>query len=141
MTDEQNFNMFQSSSKRLGRSKTEAVVPTAGMLSQKEIAELSSEELISRLKKMHESLDNKIESTCQEFGLDPKTIRTFLDNTNNFKVEEWKYIQGQRNQLLESINEGIGKGQQMRMSKQELEQKSKNRKNKTIGARRNWISM
>lgn len=102
-------------------------------------------EMIDKIKEMHDQLNRKLEATYAQLGWDPKAIKSFLDNPNNFTPQQWNLLQKERKALLGDMWSKLGKGDQKdfeeKEQRKETEKAAKDRKGKMLGARRNWISM
>ncbi|SPJ31566.1 hypothetical protein [Candidatus Protochlamydia amoebophila] len=101
------------------------------------------ENMISKVKILHDEIDRKLDDIFQKSGWTSKQIKTYLDNPNNFTVDEWEKVQRDRQKLMNTLKTGKDL-QAASISNAKTEQNSKltrERRGKTIGARRNWISM
>ncbi|WP_213105461.1 hypothetical protein [Candidatus Protochlamydia amoebophila] len=101
------------------------------------------ENMISKVKILHDEIDRKLDDIFQKSGWTSKQIKTYLDNPNNFTVDEWEKVQRDRQKLMNTLKTGKDL-QAASISSVQTEQNSKltrERRGKTIGARRNWISM
>src|SRR5947209_7916213 len=142
MADDNLFSLFKESSRHLDHPARPAEKTDQPTPSQKATpSDTDIEDMLSKMSEMHDNLNEKLRETCERFGMDKNEIRNFLENTNNFRVEEWKNVQSQRKQLLSEVWKTLGKKEDEGLSKEELEKKEKLRKGKTLGSRRNWISM
>ncbi|CUI15714.1 conserved hypothetical protein [Candidatus Protochlamydia naegleriophila] len=104
------------------------------------------ERMISNVRQLHDEIDRKLDEIYQKSGWSPKYIETFLDNPNNFTREEWERVQLERQNFLNSLKtekELAMAPATKTKSQQDREtlQSTKERRGKTIGARRNWIPM
>jgi hypothetical protein len=66
-----------------------------------------------------------------------------LDNPNNFTSEEWERVQKERQKLLNSLKteQELKAPEKGELKPEQATKLNKERRSKTIGARRNWISM
>lgn len=102
--------------------------------------------MISRVRQLHDEIDRKLDEIYQKSGWSPKYIETFLDNPNNFTREEWEKVQLERQNFLDSLKTekelAMAPAAKTKSQKdRETSQSTKERRGKTIGARRNWIPM
>ncbi|MBA3722417.1 MAG: hypothetical protein H0W88_08440 [Parachlamydiaceae bacterium] len=99
--------------------------------------------IFAKMKKMHDEIEVKLDEVYRKSGLDFKNIRTYLDNPSNFTSQEWERIQNQRNNLWQQIGESPAAThiKEKKLLDTDTEKKSKERKAKQVGARRNWIPM
>lgn len=105
-------------------------------------------QMIEKMRNMHDDLARKLDDTYQKTGLTPKYIDSFLANPNNFDNKQWEKIQQRRQELMRTIGTKINDASEGLASPINVQQKKesgitteKERKSKTIGARRNWIQM
>lgn len=145
------FNLFEKKSKSLPSKTSKSPLDVSDSATQssakKSPPPSTSEinEMIEKMKKLHDQLNKQIEDTYQHAGIDDKLIKRYLDNPNNFEGEQWKNLQNQRQALLKTIWTNLGEENlsyvQSKQKEKQIEQAKKERKGKTLGARRNWISM
>jgi hypothetical protein len=142
MTEKQPFNLFkQNNSSRLTEKPTPPKKSLSPAPSASELSESDLSEMLSKMKDLYDQLNKRFFETCEKFGMDIKHIQEILNNPNNFRPGEWNRIQKQRQDLLAGIWKSLGKEEQARIKKVELEKKGKDRKGKTLGARRQWLPM
>lgn len=101
-------------------------------------------ELDERLKifeKSHDDLKKQIDDIFLQSGMTQKTITDYLNNPNNFSSTQWALIQQQREQLQEKIWKMVGKKYKQIFTAKQQAKSSKERKGKTLGARKNWMPM
>ncbi len=101
---------------------------------------------------IHDEIERKLEEACQKLGLNMKDVDIFLNNPNHFNDnEEWARVQRERKALMKTLKtkrdvlaeeESEKNKSSALISNTEHDPKlAKERRNKIIGARRNWISM
>ena len=101
--------------------------------------------IIEHYRGVHDEIERKLDEAYQGMGWSTKSIETFLNNPNNFEGDEWNRIQRERDALMKSlktkrdleIEEKTGKS----LTPKKTGQDAKDLRSKTVGARRNWISM
>jgi hypothetical protein len=100
-------------------------------------------EMLNKMYRMQEDFQGKLSEVYEKAGISPRQIRNFLDNPGNFSPEVWQRIQGQRESLEKRINEVLKLNIKKIKSGQILGVTAggKERKSKTLGARKNWIPM
>lgn len=164
---DQRSSIFDEASRKNGRAKSSskpATTPVAaksvpfGLESKKEnLVELDQfdpetmtvkdvERMISSVRQLHDEIDRKLDEIYQKSGWSPKYIQTYLDNPNNFTREEWERVQQERQNFLNSLKteKELAMAPTSKTKSQrerEAAQSTKERRGKTIGARRNWIPM
>lgn len=102
------------------------------------------DQMIAKLRQIHDEIDKKLDAIYQKTGLTPSYIRNYLSNPNNFSPIEWTIIQKDRQTRLSALM-GATKVEEMmnkpRLSEQEIEKKARDRRGKMVGGRKNWIPM
>lgn len=103
--------------------------------------------MIEKMRKMHDEINRKLDETYQLTGLDPRFIKNYLNNPNNFQTDEWDRVQKERKARLSSVIEHLKAEMRSksidsnRIGQKEMQAITKERRSKTLGSRRNWISM
>jgi len=146
MVEEKPFSIFDSPSKKKKSPPSPPKARPSKETAPKEpktVRRLDSEiqNLIDKMRKMHEEIEVKLDEAYQQSGLDPSSIKNYLDNPNNFKPTEWEGVQMERKSRLESIAKQIGAQISSPLVKTAKEISKTDRTRKTLGVRRNWISM
>lgn len=91
--------------------------------------------IIQRLREQHAELERKLGVIYEGTGLAPEGVSKFLDNPDNFEdAATYKHAQLSREHL---INRLPG----MRKDKLTSKEKEKQRKGKTLGLRKKWLSL
>lgn len=102
-------------------------------------------EMLNKVKDMHDQLEKSLEKVYEKLGWTSNYVKDFLDNPNNFDPKQWEQIQKQRQILRSGVWQGIGEEDERKMKstakQKEMDKTIKERKGKTMGARRNWISV
>lgn len=99
-------------------------------------------EMFEKMYEMQDDLQTKVTTVYERSGVSVKEIQNYLDNPNNFTTEVWAEMQAQKAALEEKIRIALNKS--VKKSSRISEQKgsiSKERNAKTLGSRKNWISM
>jgi hypothetical protein len=100
--------------------------------------------MVDRFKNLHDQIDRKLDELFQKTGWNPRYIKDYLENPNNFSSQEWERVQKERQSLLTHLYKGLGKNVEEIQKIEKIkarEKASKDRKGKTLGARKNWIPM
>lgn len=105
--------------------------------------------IIEQIKQKHNEVDLMINEVLEKTGWTPKYLKTFLDNPNNFSNEEWEGVQKQRKELLDStktpkeLQEQEEKRKKTPLAREQTHDPkvAKERRSKTVAARRNWLPM
>jgi hypothetical protein len=150
MKEDASSNIFDEAS-RLAKNKkkvsatkqTRKIIEKANPLSPLQPTHLNNPEveaLLAKASKYHEDIVNKLDMIQKEIGMSIKDVKEFLNNPSNFKPEEWQVIQQQRIALEENLFTQIG-GESVKkeIKKKQIAKSDKERKNKTLGARKKWI--
>ncbi len=96
---------------------------------------------------LHDDFQKQLDHISQQFGWNLKENEQYLNNPHNFDSIEWERIQKKRQSFLGPIYRDLGKENPSFTSslsqeeKKEMKKTVKDRKMRTLGARRNWISM
>lgn len=101
------------------------------------------DQVIVRVREMHDEIEKKLEAIYQKTGLTPKYVRDYLANPNNFNSFEWDRIQKNRQELLGSLlgSTKVEETQEQKAKSAEkaTEKSTKERRGKMVGTRKNWI--
>ncbi|BBI17994.1 hypothetical protein [Neochlamydia sp. S13] len=103
-------------------------------------------EMLNKMYRMQEDIQSKMHEMYGNAGLSTHQVRNYLDNPSNFSPEMWQKIQVQRDQLEKKVNDVLKiyakkaktfqTGHMLKAS-----EIAKERKAKTLAARKNWIPM
>lgn len=136
MKEDSSFNLFKPNSST--SKKPKAPVNKGDQLTA---PREDAYKVLSNMKKMHEELNLKIDRLFQMSGKDPREVRDYFNNPKNFPAHEWKRIQ-ERKEELEIYIRSLSKEElKKKKTKQEVSKMSKERKGKTLGARKKWLPM
>src|SRR4051812_46676827 len=97
--------------------------------------------MLTKMQRMHDELELKLDQIYQNSGIDPGAVKNYLNNPNNFNSREWERIQSQRETMWSRMGLKSSVDEEKFKKQQELDKVSKERKSKSLGARRNWIPM
>lgn len=107
----------------------------------KDLKDGEVEQLISEMKKMNEELNKKIDSAFKTSGTDPREMSEYVNNPKNFTPAQWEEMQARKEQLEINLS-GTSKSEvRAKQAKKEVSKMTKERKGKTLGSRKNWLSM
>lgn len=100
--------------------------------------------MLNKMYRMQQHIQTSLNQIYESAGLSTSQIKNFLNNPSNFPPDIWQKIQGQRDSLEKKIGEVLKvyakqpkKGHIAKITSEE----SKERKSKTLGARKKWIPM
>lgn len=153
MSDDKSFNIFQPERSKMTKQplKSASSQSTPIHVDNKAppplILDREIKEMVDRMRKMHDEIALKLDDAYQQTGFTPGFIKNYLNNPNNFPSSEWERVQKERKALLSSVCEELKKGirstpiESNRLTQKELSNLAKERRSKTLGARRNWIPM
>lgn len=154
MGKDYSFNIFDASANKPGHSlkkppiKAKEETPSLSLQPESAIQLPpphipSEEELLEIFKKiysMRDDLEKKFESFYEKSGFSPKELESFFSNPNNFSIEKWEKLQSMRESLENKIQTFVGVPVKSAKNKSKTAS-AKERKGKTIGARKKWIPM
>ncbi|MBN9379104.1 MAG: hypothetical protein BGO14_08915 [Chlamydiales bacterium 38-26] len=134
-------------SKPVIKPKIDSVVVPPASLKTEESLNLHGDpeinDMLNKMYRMQEDIQSRLGEIYDNAGLSTNQIKTYLNNPNNFSPEIWQKIQSQRD-LLEKKILDVLKLYAKKEKKGFLSgpgEISKERRSKTLGARRNWIPM
>lgn len=109
-----------------------------------------SMQMLKHMKEMHEEINGMMNVVLEKTGWSPKYLKTYLQNTSNFNDADWESLQQQRQELMNSIktpkdlrDEEVRakKAPTLRENAPHDPKIAKERRSKTVGARRKWLPM
>ncbi len=98
-------------------------------------------QMIERMRAMNQEIQQKIELIYEKTGLPRKKIDAYLSDAKNFTPEVWHSLQKNIDTLEQKIWSVLGKELKKKTLDKKQEKFSKERKGKSLGARKNWIPM
>lgn len=98
-------------------------------------------EMLNKMYRMQEDLQTKLKQIYDANGISSNQIRNFLNNPGNFPPDVWQKIQMQRDALEKKIREVLPTYAKKTKTGHIAGMTSKERKSKTLGARKKWIPM
>lgn len=111
---------------------------------EKRSIRLGDDELEQRLASVlqkRDEVEEQIDKLYSQMGFSKKTLTDYLSNPQNFSETQWNYLSRYRKEMEDKIWGMLDeKGKKELKTKQEIK-KGKAAKGKTIGGRKNWISM
>lgn len=144
MDKDKPFNLFGQASRRLGGQPLSSASSKQSESPPKLLGD-DLQEMMAKMKKMHDELDRKLDEAYQKTGWTHQGIKNYLENPNNFRDFEWDRVQRERKGLLSQIWKSLGNDASERFQKSEKKKEgdkaAKGRKGKTLGGRRKWIPM
>jgi hypothetical protein len=137
---DQPFNLFDLSAKS-GKKKPEKERPSSPKAAPlPEISGNDTEKILQKMKKMHSELRTQVELIFEKSGQDPRTFSDYFNNPSNFEPEEWSRLQRKKEEISAQILGQAG-ARELRKPKKPESRAAKERKGKTLGARKKWIDM
>lgn len=98
--------------------------------------------MLNKIYQMKDSIQTQLCEAYETGGISSSQIKNFLNNPNNFPPETWQKIQNQRDTLEKRIRDVLKIYAKKTKAGHIIETgESKERKSKTLGARRKWIPM
>lgn len=102
-------------------------------------------QMLNQMLDMREDITTKLSNIYEKAGLSVSQVKNYLDNPNNFPPDIWQKIQLQRDSLEKRIGDVLKtyakKKKKGHVAGLRETGGAKERKSKTLGARRNWIPM
>nr|WP_166156168.1 hypothetical protein [Neochlamydia sp. AcF84]NGY95188.1 hypothetical protein [Neochlamydia sp. AcF84] len=103
-------------------------------------------EMLNKMYRMQEDIQSRMHEIYGNAGLSTHQVRNYLDNPSNFSPEMWQKIQLQRDQLEKKVHDVLkiyAKKAKTLQAGHMLKASgiAKERKAKTLAARKNWIPM
>lgn len=135
MKDSDSFNLFSSNpNKKPARPKQDAASNSLG-------PKPNADQALEHMRKLHAELNLRIDKMYELSQKDPKEVNEYFSNPRNFTSQQWVKIQ-ERKEELEAFLEGVPRSEvQKKKMKKEISKMSKDRKGKTLGARKKWMPM
>ena len=141
-------NIFDEASKRLRRktatpkpSETSPPSPPASSDGKKLLNYVEVQEIFARMWRMQQEIQEKIDLIYEKTGMTRSKIESYLSNSNNFNPGVWDSLQKNIESLEQKIWSTVGKDVKKRSVDKKQQKLSKERKGKTLGGRKKWISM
>ncbi len=101
--------------------------------------------IIEHYRGVHDEIERKLDEAYQGMGWTKQSIETFLNNPNNFEGDEWARIQKERDALMKTLKTkrdlALEEKTGISLTPKGKTGQAKDLRGKTVGARRNWISM
>lgn len=144
MENSHSSNIFDEAGKRFSPPKKSYAVPPASPALPEAGAKLTDEqiaEMFERARRMKEEIESKLQEVYDKTGMTRKQVQNYMQNPKNFTVQEWQNIQIGRQDWEGRLYNLIGQEYKAKREKVVQDQNSKERKGKTLGARKNWIPM
>jgi len=145
MESSHSSNIFDEAGKHPPPSKkSSAVPPISPLKTPAATTKLSDEqlaEMFERARLMKEEIENKLQEVYDKTGMTRKQVENYMKNPKNFTIQEWQNIQIGRQDWEGKLYNIIGQEYKAKREKVVQDQSSKERKGKTLGARKNWIPM
>lgn len=151
-------NIFDEASRRfskMSQSKKKSASPKKEDISKpkKDVQQTSSapsapavqdaeiEAMFTKVKLLREDVVKKLDALERGMGMSVKDVKEYLDNPRNFKKGVWEVIQRQRKMIEGRIFDLMSKDMKGKVQKQEAAKTGKERKKKSLGARKKWIQV
>jgi hypothetical protein len=143
MENSHSSNIFDEAGKKSAPSKkNEAALPLeVPSMPNVTISDDQLAEMFERAKRMKVEIEEKLQEVYDKTGLTRKQVETYMKDPKNFTVQEWQNIQIGRKDWEGRLEHLMGQEYKQKRAKAVQDQSSKERKGKTLGARKNWIPM
>lgn len=99
-------------------------------------------EMLKKIQDIQNKINGEIEAFCAKTGLSPKELDHIFTNSKYFTPENWAKMQKMKDELEGKLYKTLEAGFKIKKIQKEASQKDKERKGKTLAARKkNWIPM
>lgn len=96
--------------------------------------------LIDQLQTLKGHLNTRFDMLAKEKGMSSEQLYKYLSDPIHFTPVEWQKAETLREEMWEKVNTNLGRvDKKPRKTAHEIIQDTKNRKVKTLGARKNWL--
>lgn len=134
----QHSNSSQEGENRVSALKSIGSIPLA------EVKPISDEELaalFSRGQQISKEINDKLGEAFEKSGYSRKQIESYVNDPRNYTAEQWQIFEVSRGDWEVRLYHLLGK-EYKKKRKQAIEDKiTKERRGKTLGARKNWMPM
>lgn len=148
MGEKRSESIFDFAGKRckpLPKKREESVAPRAPPPAQEAAVSTSEASDMDALRKevrqKQDELNRRLDDAYSSLGHTRDSLKDFLDNPNNFSDTVWKSLKQQREEYEQKINQMIGSEATQQLKQTAKRQEETKRKGKSVGFRRNWLSM
>lgn len=143
LMSDQSFNLFDLSAK--SAKKKPPIKEKASEVKPKEPTSLVTPEeatkMLGQMRKMHGELTDKLSILLEKSGQDSTSFSNYFSNPTNFTPQEWERLQQKKVEIEMQI---LGESSQVIKQKKQRKRDNKalkQRKGKTLGARKKWLDM
>ncbi len=98
-------------------------------------------EIFGKIDNMRQEIVTKMENVFQKGGISQDELGEYLHNPDNFSDQEWKFVSGRRDEIMNDLWKLVGKNTKEVHKKKKKKKVSGERKRKTLGSRKKWIPM
>lgn len=127
--------------KKKAKDSPRPVILTAEERRKRIMTDPDIKEWVTRIEELNRSLKEKIADLIEKHGFTPRSVKGYLNNPKNFTPDQWIIIQKQRSEIEKTIGVALDPVLRKEQKKREGKERDKERKGKTLGARKNWMPM
>lgn len=109
--------------------------------SSSKVEKLEIEVMLKEVDQKQQQIKELLSDLYQQSGYTPEGVTNYLNDRSNFTEMTWSLIQQQREQMLSQIPPIGGKSAKEAIKAEERKKGFEKRKGKTLGLRKNWLSM
>lgn len=139
------FDFAGKKRKPLPKKREESVVPVEPPPAQKTAVSTSDaldmNVLRKEVRQKQEELNRRLDEAYSSLGHTRDSLKDFLDNPNNFSDTTWKSLKQQREEYEQKIDKMVYSETTQELKQAAKRQEERKRKGKSVGFRRNWLSM
>ena len=95
--------------------------------------------MLQRMADMKKEMERQLTNIYSKAALSRLDIKEFLENPNNFSRKDWEKVQRHKDFLIEQISMIFTPESTIRRPPKTKEKVDKERRGKTLGARKKWI--
>lgn len=135
------FDLSANNRKKKARREIATSQSASSNASPSNISLQEAQSMLKQMKDKHNELIQKVDKSLEKSGHDSKELSDYFSNPSNFSGEEWRQLQ-QKKEEMETTILGFSSELVKQKKRKKIESKmTKQRKGKTLGARKNWIDM
>lgn len=146
--DEKRPSNFSNESKEEKEKPLPAFVPKAPSpqpnipQSKPQLSKEEIDQLFKKIQEYHDLVEKRLEQAMSLTNMSREQITRYLNNPSNFSPQQWNSIQNLRKNYESLLDRALQlkKNSDVEKKKQ-LSKEDKQRKGKTLGGRRKWLSM
>lgn len=101
-----------------------------------------AKEMIDRIKELNAKMSHEIQTLFSDKNITPYDLERYLNNKNNFSKDQWEFIKAHKEMIEDQVKSMLNVAA---LKKADMPNRPKDalrkRTSKTLGSRKNWLSM